>query len=507
MFQPPSSPSVSSSMFFGRSSTSLQSDTYQHQHMPNAKRKRPNQKESTPFSDWSTTADGTYNTDNIIADRSEFDLRTNGQGRQYVLSGQVETPNGMAREGFGYIEDSVYSDVDYRRALGSKRSPGAGHSPTSTSVTAETAEPATQRSTGWGFLAISTLGGVVGKVWEFCKTGAFRGFYAGGGQGYELPEAKPRPEREPDAKAEQAMDDQAMHDQTNVAPAGLEPSLVPLRASFPQADYSSNSYDPEPPESPESTPPPAAKRRQLWNGSSNDELQKNWVVIEQQPANAIRQPAASALRRPVPRPAPTLARRINKPVSRLSTPVFNRFPPTRSAPASAGPLPSRAPASFASTRSPGASSPVQQPVYTPSRIPVPSSSQPQTPSRFATPSSFIPQPSQIPSPSPFAKRTHRRNQSTNSTPSIGQVAKLNRRESLHEVVHDNSPRLDAQARSLAAKRRKDELEADLRINDFNARLQDMIRQGKEALGTTFEVELYDEGTKEEMWESDNDELC
>jgi hypothetical protein len=41
-------------------------------------------------------------------------------------------------------------------------------------------------------------------------------------------------------------------------------------------------------------------------------------------------------------------------------------------------------------------------------------------------------------------------------------------------------------------------DTDYRINSFNKQLQDMIRQGKEALGTTIEVEGADGG-----WEDDD----
>lgn len=79
---------------------------------------------------------------------------------------------------------------------------------------------------------------------------------------------------------------------------------------------------------------------------------------------------------------------------------------------------------------------------------------------------------------------------------------MKKRESLHEM-HDNSPRLDAKARNLAAKRIKEEIETDIRINDFNSRLKDMIRQGKEALGTTYEVESdYEGGHGGDPWESE-----
>jgi hypothetical protein len=53
---------------------------------------------------------------------------------------------------------------------------------------------------------------------------------------------------------------------------------------------------------------------------------------------------------------------------------------------------------------------------------------------------------------------------------------------------DNSPRLNAEAKHLAARRHREERDTDVRIAAFNKQLQDMIRQGKEALGTTIEVD-------------------
>ena len=55
-------------------------------------------------------------------------------------------------------------------------------------ATREQKRPRRSRNTdakqpGWGDAVI----GVVGKVWNFCYSKAFRGFYAGGGQGYQLP--------------------------------------------------------------------------------------------------------------------------------------------------------------------------------------------------------------------------------------------------------------------------------------------------------------------------------
>lgn len=53
---------------------------------------------------------------------------------------------------------------------------------------------------------------------------------------------------------------------------------------------------------------------------------------------------------------------------------------------------------------------------------------------------------------------------------------------------EDSPRLDAEAKHLAARRKMEERDTDVRISTFNKQLQDMIRQGREALGTTIEVE-------------------
>lgn len=51
-----------------------------------------------------------------------------------------------------------------------------------------------------------------------------------------------------------------------------------------------------------------------------------------------------------------------------------------------------------------------------------------------------------------------------------------------------SPRLDSEARGLAARREREERDADEQFAAFNARLRDMIREGKEALGTRVDVE-------------------
>lgn len=436
-------------------------------------------------------------------DRSYFDMTTNAREGRYVLAGQMETPDGAAQKEMGQMEESVYSDVDYRRALGSKRCHDDDVDSRPMII-----DEGNHTSGGWSSFAMSTIGGVVGKVWEFCKNGAFRGFSAGGGRAYAISE---------DARLRSMLDP------------------IPLDYGPPQpsADYAPYSYERERErETPESTPPPAPKRRQISYGTPADELRKNWVMIDE-PANLSRQPPPPPLasrassRRPAHRtagaagPPPSLVRRISKPVSRLGAPSASRRLPSRPSLASPGPISTREPASFASARSPAAS-PGPRTTHPGSRIPV-VASRAQSPSLGPGSSRFPEhhQASRIPSPSPYARapapvpasapaRGHRRSQSAMSNSSVSasvsvspiKIGTMKKRESLHEM-QDSSPRLDAKGRNLAAQRMKKEMETDMRINDFNARLRDMIRQGKEALGTTFEVELDDGGDPEgDLWESD-----
>ncbi|CAJ2514071.1 Uu.00g021900.m01.CDS01 [Anthostomella pinea] len=474
IFRPPMSPSVSSSVYMGRSTGSLRSDASTT--TPNVKRKRTTAWDSTPRSDRSMRNDGHSNMESEFDDPSERGRRMDGEERRYTLAGQIETPSGEVQREIGNMEDSVYSDVDYRRALGSKRPHGELDSPQSRLSTTGNSASQIPRNTAWGSLAINTLGGVVGKVWQFCRDGAFRGFYAGGGKGCEM---------QGRTGSATTSNSQVWCNEHDV------PTLPDNKfGSFPQSDYSPFYYEHE---TPESTPPPAAKRRQINDGTPRDELRRNWVMVKEPEDNrsqssfAPRPSSSQQLQRPT---APPLTRRISKPVSRLNVPTLNRHHSGRISHAGSASLSSRTSASFASPRSPVTAT-------SPSRLPIPS--RPQSPSTFS-PTRLSQQPSRIPSPSLYSKG-HRRAHSAATAPLVAPV-KMRKRESMQEM-HDSSPRLDAEARKLAAKRLQEEMDADLRINDFNSRLKDMIRQGKEALGTTIEVELDGEGERGfDPWEDD-----
>ena len=66
----------------------------------------------------------------------------------------------------------------------------------------------------------------------------------------------------------------------------------------------------------------------------------------------------------------------------------------------------------------------------------------------------------------------------------------------------DSPRLTAEAKQLAARKLAAERDADAKMEALNRRLVDMIRQGKEALGTTVEVDM-EFGAPTAGWEDDD----
>ncbi|KAL2760170.1 hypothetical protein ACRALDRAFT_1067214 [Sodiomyces alcalophilus JCM 7366] len=529
VFRPPISSSAASSMHLAQSAASLVSENASS--AMQAKRKRnqnDSSREQTPLQEWSGS-DVNMNMDGAADHVRRLDTPAAGglEGAnlgRYTLAGQLETPGGAARSGEnGSLENSLYSDSDYRKALGSKRpfaeteSPANGHPNLLVNPNRET-EP----SEGWSKLAFSTIGGVVGKFWEFCKTGAFKGFYAGGGEGYALNnhlDSKQQAPRACDPRAANGANIQEAPNANGYFPT-FNPSAVAnhmVPGGFPQSDYAP--YRPECFENtmtPDSTPSrPAAKRRQL---DEADELRRNWIVVDE--------PASTRKRNPRPvsrvsargpsrssRPSISTGRRISVPASRLhSTPTAaaaaaaataaspRRTPhayQNRISHAGSPSLSPREPASFASARL-SFSTPSSPAVPSPSRIPVPS--------RPAGGGVIGPNPFARPSSS--ADSYHRRDRSGDAggapythrrTQSGASAASPRAPKTRDEAILLDSPRLTPEAKKLAAKRRRAEQDADMRMNDLNTRLKEMIRQGKEALGTKVEV-MGDAGG----WESDDE---
>ncbi|KAH7630492.1 hypothetical protein B0T09DRAFT_120478 [Sordaria sp. MPI-SDFR-AT-0083] len=307
IFRPPASP-ADSNHNLAKSTGSLFSDIsmsngtspLQTPEQANAKRKRLGL----------GVRGGTLNDHNMQVDgmndgKAETGMADAGQTR-YNLAGQLNaTPTGGAVTANGRLEESMYSDLDYRRAAGSKR---AHDDPDGPSPQGEgQVDPSTQQhhsanSSKWGFLGLQTLGSVVGKVWEFCKGGAFRGFQAGGGTGYEVNGSTVTPSVQATAVGQPWASEQREQPIHFTMEADQDTSMPPQETVMtpishpvqefvaPQQDFSSppplpmSDYMPYAPEYHETSNPyslirPAVKRRQV--SENQDDLNRNWVMVDE----------------------------------------------------------------------------------------------------------------------------------------------------------------------------------------------------------------------------------
>lgn len=487
---------------------------------------------------------------------------------RYTLAGQIETPGAQMTPQGGLLEDSRYSDIDYRRALGSTRP----QDECDTSdlrlaglINPETGEPMTPRTAGWTTFAFQAIGGVVEKVWEFCRggAGAFRGFQAGGGKAYEF-NGQPVPtlSAEPTSPTTAAATDsqECPNSPPGAYPESAGIDYLPNYFTENQQPNVTRQEEKEP--SPDTTPErPAAKRRQTGLHHENDELRRNWVMVDEDENGPSPAPAPASAPAPTPvRPAfnarrsstassripaanrstmtsrlqqprfstPTApGRKISVPSPRFGGSVERSNIPTRGssrlsmaspAPASyagyAGSpsLNAREPASFASPRSPSQAS-MTNPFTPPgSRIPQPKGLGPNpfanirttpttlpraSPSRPSSRSSLHPSPlhqsfiSRVPTPS-----GHRRSASSISTGSVRGRHSFGLDDVAGVDGVQVSPRLDNEGRQLVTKRFVTERKTDSRLDRLNAELQGLIRQGQQALGTKFDVDM------DESWEED-----
>ena len=230
--------------------------------------------------------------------------------------------------------------------------------------------------------------GMAGKMLEFCKATAFRGFYAGGGQGYRI-------EPPPDTMG---CDHSVWLDASrgDMSPASVgDKDLLP--GKFPEEDYIAEYMSQD-----HATPSHPSKKIQREKGVG--ELSASWVVIDRNPSREAspsrlshrKLPSTAASTR---RPALKHGRRPLLPASRPSPGAHAGLPAWRS----------DRPASSASMRSPLSSPKAERP-------------------------------------------------------------------------------LSADVQRHAAKLKKREIEDDANLKRFNQQLKALIREGKEALGTRFEVQ-------------------
>ena len=281
-----------------------------------------------------------------------------------------------------------------------------------------------------------TLGGMVfglaGKIWGFCTT-SFQGFYAGSGQGYSLDKPKPP------VSAARPPPSSRMESSTWID--------VPQDSA---ADQDSDSD--------------SDRRRSKKSKTAHHtpDLRESWVMVNSPERARMREasPSSFSLRSPEtpglgnPRRLNTLKARPSLNLRRTSTANSSR------------------PASSAGLRSAKAISPSAH------------FSKHRRSSSYNSPHSTSKETEQ--------EQQQQRRQSNIGRPMTPSGAALQPVEVGSPIGRETAEYLEKHME----KQRKRQVKEDGKFRKMNARLEDMIRQGKEALGTKVEVEQWSDGDQE-----------
>ena len=322
LFQPPKTPSASSSLY--RSAASI---SPQHV-ISSTSRKRS--RHDSHFSDQATPFIAPSHASPSIPPSTPSGLQSpdflspvSFVNTQFWLAGGLGTPTARHTMDEGGGEYRTSPDSHSRKGF---HSASDSYFPQSASALSrdsnqrskQHAPPPTQDGLG---KAVYGMVSVAGKVWHFCRTAAFKGFYAGGGQGYEM---KPPLEH---VYCDQSMWQEAECD--DVFQSKLcEKSLVP--GCFPEedfiADYMSQNH---------TTPSHAAKKVRREKGTSGD-IDANWVLVgsvstsretsPSRPSSRRMTPSNTSVRRPIAKPG----KRTFVPASRPSLTSYAGSPGPRS---------------------------------------------------------------------------------------------------------------------------------------------------------------------------------
>ena len=190
--------------------------------------------------------------------------------------------------------------------------------------------------------AVYRVVGVAGKVWEFCRANAFPGFFAGGGQGYEM--KSPPTFGDLDQSVWQEMDE-------DNACRTMNRDTTPVPGGFPEADFIPDYMAQD-----HTTPSRAAKR--IQRGKIEGSLGASWVMVGSEGVSRESSPTRLSARK-VP---PTAASRRKSPLRAGKRPILPASRPSLTSYAGSPSLRPDRPASFASSRSPATSPKRESPV-------------------------------------------------------------------------------------------------------------------------------------------------
>jgi hypothetical protein len=362
----------------------------------------------------------------------------------YRLAGGLDTPTAATPSIFADGQDSAV--IDYRPSrFPPQTGPSAdGYFPPTPDVLSRERNgrkraPSSPQYQGWGKAVCGIVSGVAGRVFNFCWTGAFRGFYAGGGRGYTMDTSTPimvekntwMDPKEKDDVFNQHYEGQHYRDGT------------PVPGEFPAENFTGE-YRSRPPSYQRqgySTPSGMGGKKAGRKMKSPEA----WVIVRSIDANS----RETSPTRKIPR---TSTFHQSRAVSRGTTAVRSRLAPSRPSRSSFAGSPTLAtgqPASFASPR---------RPMENGSTEPRPSTSEGR----------------------------HRSSQSSVASPRCSESVR-------HSHTTSASPEVQRFERRL---RQKEKAQQDS-IERLNQQAKDMIREAREALGTRIDIEdeagMEDEG--------------
>ena len=372
----------------------------------------------------------------------------------YRIAGGLDTPLAAKLDAEERQEENV-RELDYRpnRMTLAARQVSGSYFPQipATAVSGGHVGGKRAHSTGqskWGESVVNLVGGVAGKVFNFCWNGAFRGFRAGRGRPYSADGDTPAVVEqstlmdigEKDDVFNEQYEAQHYHHTTPVPGQFPDEGFIDDYMSQPQA-YRANQV---------STPVP-------HGDGGRSTLRCNWVLVDN--TDAYEQQRHSPLLSALGNPRKT--HRQRRPVSIASLTASGHRPRLVSCrPSLAGSLGSnvKRPASFASPRaSPGRSCASETESHDTGSV------------------------------------GHRRSRSSMASP---------RRKAEGELRHSFTTPTSPDVQKFEKKIRRKERKEDENLQRVNRRLQDMIKEAKEALGTRIEVgddqnedEGYGEGTE------------
>ncbi len=360
---------------------------------------------------------------------------------RYHIAGGVDTPL-AAKLDAEEKQDEDMRQLDYRpnRLTLTARQNSASYFPQTPATAASVGHIRHKRArsidqSGWGRAVVNLVGGVAGKVLNFCWNGAFRGFQAGGGRAYRMNGGTP-------AVVEQSnwMDIGEKDDVFNKRYQGQHyHCLTPVPGQFPEEgfidDYMSQ--------------PQAHRTRQLSTQTPEGDrgwstLKGNWVLVNNTDENdeSDRSPIPPASKNP-----------------RVS--YEQRRPASRALLTASGKRPRLAPSRPSLVGSPGSHN--------------------KRPASFASPRASPGRMCASRADSHIANSPgHHRSRSSMAT-SPQRATEVGSR---HSFTAASSPDIYKFEKKIRRKERKE----DESIQRLNKQLQDMIREGKEALGTTIEIE-------------------